>query len=171
VVAICIVMLAAACASVQSPGGDVRDFKLNLYQAGDTLESSDGSFAQLFRYGKPVVLNFWAGNCPPCQAEMPAFQRVADEYRGEVLVIGIDVGTFTGLGDHDAARSLLQDLRIRYAAGYGVDATPVRAYGLRSMPTTLLFTPKGKLVKAYPGMLLEDGLIRGVTDLIAASRV
>ena len=41
-------------------------------------------FVAVFRRGEPVPLNFWAGSAP-CQAEMPSFQGVADDYQGRVL--------------------------------------------------------------------------------------
>ena len=147
-------------------GSDVRDFKLVAYQGEDQLGGRETTFARVFQHGKPVVLNFWAGNCPPCQAEMPAFQRVADDYRDEVIFVGVDVGRFTGLGSLEDGRALLSSLSIRFPTGYAVDATPVQEYNVRSMPTTLFFNAKGKIVKAYPGMLLEDAVRRNLDEML-----
>jgi peroxiredoxin len=42
--------------------------------------------------GTPVVLNFWATNCPYCVTELHYFETVAQESEGEIKVIAIDVG-------------------------------------------------------------------------------
>ncbi len=39
--------------------------------------------------GKVVVLNFWGTWCPPCKNELPHFDRVASEYKDEVVIITI----------------------------------------------------------------------------------
>ena len=42
--------------------------------------------------GTPVVLNFWATNCPHCVVELPYFEAVAQESEGAIKVIAINVG-------------------------------------------------------------------------------
>jgi len=42
--------------------------------------------------GTPVVLNFWATNCPHCVVELHYFEAVAQESEGEIEVVAIDVG-------------------------------------------------------------------------------
>ena len=37
--------------------------------------------------GKVVLINFWATWCPPCLDEMPALNRLHDEYKDEGLVV------------------------------------------------------------------------------------
>src|SRR5512141_2878583 len=37
--------------------------------------------------GKPVLINLWASWCPPCQAEMPALQKVYESYAAQGLII------------------------------------------------------------------------------------
>jgi thiol-disulfide isomerase/thioredoxin len=123
----------------------------------------------VLEHGKPVVLNFWAGQCPPCRAEMPAFQEIADEYQDKFILVGIDIGVFTGLGSHDDALNLLNQLRIRYPASYAADATPVRAFAIRSMPTTIFLDAKGRVVENVEGMLVEELFRRKVENLIARS--
>lgn len=146
---------------------DFRDFKLIAYQGEAALGGREAAFAGLFAHGKPVVLNFWAGQCPPCRAEMPAFQKVADEFEGRVNLVGVDVGVFTGLGSHADGRQLLRELAIRYPAGYAVDAAPLRLYNVHSMPTTVFLDATGKVVETAGGLLVERQLRSKLERLVA----
>lgn len=90
------------------------NFSFTLYQGAEKLD-----FAQL--HGKPIILNFWAGLCPPCRAEMPDLQRFYGESKEQVTLIGIDIGRFMGLGSHRDARNLLRELDITYPTGFTND--------------------------------------------------
>ncbi len=59
------------------------NFSFTLYQGEDKLGAEKLDFAQL--HGKPIVLNFWAGLCPPCRAEMPDLQSFYDESKDQYL--------------------------------------------------------------------------------------
>jgi thiol-disulfide isomerase/thioredoxin len=144
------------------------DFKLVAYQGEAELGGQEITFGRVMEHGKPVVLNFWAGQCPPCRAEMPDFQRVADDYRGRVIFLGLDVGPFTGLGSHEDARRLLQELGVRYPAAYAVDTEPVEAYRLASMPSTFFIRPDGEVAKRRPGAMSEGELRAEVENLVKA---
>jgi len=148
---------------------EVPDFGIVAYQGDNLLGGHETTFANVFAHGKPVVLNFWAGLCPPCRAEMPAFQRVADEYGGKVIFVGVDVGPYIGLGSQDDARRLLDELGIRYPAVYAADASPLQLYRVQSMPTTLFLTAEGRLVHRQSGLLLETQLRTHVEALAAGS--
>ena len=53
-----------------------------------TTQTLDGSRVRLSQYrGKPVLLNFWATWCGPCQDEMPLIQRASDIYKRQGLVV------------------------------------------------------------------------------------
>lgn len=162
--------LAAACSAPSSPGsGGVPDFTITAYQGEDVLGAQTTKFSKIFENGKPVVLNFWAGLCPPCRAEMPGFQRVFDQVHDSVVLVGVDLGPYVGLGSHDDARRLLSDLGIRYPAAFAVDSTPVKLYQIRAMPTTVFLTRKGQIADVANGMLVESQMRDKVQRLITSA--
>jgi thiol-disulfide isomerase/thioredoxin len=142
------------------------DSRIVAYQGEDVLGGGQPRLEQVLGHGKPVVLNFFAGQCPSCRAEMPEFQRVADSYSGKVVFAGVDVGPFTGLGSHEDARRLLRDLHITYAAGYAVSDAPLRQYQVEAMPTTLIFDAGGSQVFHRSGVVTEAEL-RGQLQRLA----
>lgn len=147
-----------------------KDFQLVAYQGESILggrQGQESAFSRVFDQRKPVVLNFWAGQCPPCRAEMPAFQRVAQEFEGRAIFVGVDVGLFTGLGTQDDARRLLEELGIRYPAGYAVNASPLELYNVRNMPTTVFLTASGEVHRTHGGLLLEEQLRSELQRLVA----
>ncbi len=136
----------------------IRDFSLVAYQGEAELGGKQSKFSKVFEQGKPVVLNFWAGNCPSCSVEMPGFQRVSSEFAGKVLFVGLDVGPFTGLGTHDDAVKLARQLGIRYPLAYAVDASPLEIYNVQGMPTTIFLDAKGQVTARVTGILTEGQL-------------
>ena len=97
---------------------------------------------------------------------MPEFQEVAGEYDGRVVFVGIDVGPFTNLGTREDGLRLVDDLQIRYPTGAAVDSTSLRAYGVRSMPTTVFLDKDGEIVSTSPGRLREPQLRAAVSKLL-----
>lgn len=82
--------------------------------------------------GRIVLLNVWALWCPPCRAEMPALQRLADRLPADrFAVLGLST-------DQDAlrVREFLRTLNVRFARhidpGGGIlrNAFPIDAYPL-----------------------------------------
>lgn len=146
-----------------------HDFRLVGYQGEAILGGREGQFSNAFDQRKPVVLNFFAGLCPPCRAEMPAFQKVADELEGQFVLVGVDIGPFVGLGSNDDGRQLLAELRIRYPAARAVDASVLRQYRVANMPTTIFFRPDGSVNERHPGLMVESQFRAAVQSLIGRS--
>ena len=102
---------------VSRGAGTASDFEFSVYQGAEVLGGTNVNFGDLLDGPKPVVLNFWAGKCPPCRAEMPALQRMYDEHREDIIFVGLDVGIFTGLGTQASGLALLDEFDITYPAG------------------------------------------------------
>jgi thiol-disulfide isomerase/thioredoxin len=81
--------LMAACSTTTAKGSaSVPDFMITAYLGEDVLGGQTVKLSKVFERGKPVILNFWAGLCPPYRAEMPGFQKVFDQVRDNVLLVG-----------------------------------------------------------------------------------
>ena len=162
--------LLAACSTTTAQGSaSVPDFTITAYQGEDVLGGQTVKFSKVFERGKPVILNFWAGLCPSCRAEMPGFQKMFDQVRASVVLVGVDLGPFVGLGEHEDARRLLAELGVKYPAAFAVDSTPVQLYQIRAMPTTVFITSKGKIVDTANGVLVESQMRARIERLIASS--
>lgn len=147
----------------------VGDFEIVAYQSAAELGGERVQFSAVLAQGKPVVLNFWAGLCPPCRAEMPEFQEVSDQFAGRIVLLGIDLGPFTGLGSVEQGRALLEDLGITYPAGTTEDASVVSRFQVLGMPTTMFVTPDGGVTHKWTGLLTRDKLVELTRELLAAA--
>ena len=128
-----------------------NDFAFTLYQGQERLGAESLNFSDL--RGKPVVLNFWAGLCPPCRAEMPEFQEFYDDYHDRVVLLGIDVGQFTSLGNREDAQALLKQLGVTYPAGFTEDPAIMRNFKVLGMPTTVFVDSEGEIFRSWIGAL------------------
>lgn len=145
------------------------DFEITVYQGESYQEGQVIALSEILSAGKPVVLNFWAGLCPPCRLEMPDFQEVYEERKDQIVLIGLDVGPFTALGSREDGQALLQELRVTYPAGTTFDSQVVRSYEILGMPTTYFITPEGEVFEKWTGLLTKEKMSELVEGLLAAS--
>lgn len=156
-------------ASSRNGNSPAPDFVITVYQGAGLREGQEIKFSDLLSTGKPVVLNLWAGLCPPCRLEMPDLQAVSDQFGDDIILFGVDVGPFTALGSRDDGRALIRELGVTYPVGTTFDSSVVRAYRVRGMPTTFFITPQGEIVNTWTGLLTRDKLAELVGELLAAS--
>ena len=167
------ILLAAACSSGAPAGGSqpsepvetIYDFNIALYQGSDQLGSETVAVSDL--RGTTVVLNFWAGLCPPCRAEMPEFQEFAEEYDGRATLVGVDLGQFFALGSEEQAIALLSELGITYPAGSTDDGNLVRELGVLGLPATFFISADGSLHRKWQGVLNGDKLAEITDEMLA----
>jgi thiol-disulfide isomerase/thioredoxin len=102
--------------------------------------------------GTPVVVNQWASWCPPCRAEFPIFQRLAEKYAGRVAFLGIDMQD-----DREAALAFMNELPTPYPHYVDEDASIARLIGGgRVSPTTGFYDARGELVFSHLGAYADD---------------
>ena len=83
-------------------------------------------------------------------------QDFYEEYGDEMLLLGIDVGQFTGLGSPKDASRLLTALGISYPAGYTDDGSVVPRFGIQAMPTTVFITSEGRVYRTWTGSINKE---------------
>lgn len=96
VVVAAIVFAVASSSGGGGEGQQAQDYEFSMFQGIEEVGFRDGSLARL--EGKPLVLNFWAGLCPPCRAEMPQFQVFYEEFKDQIQLVGIDNWSFHWAG-------------------------------------------------------------------------
>jgi thiol-disulfide isomerase/thioredoxin len=151
-----VALVAAACGGDDGDEAAPVDFDLGVYQGQDVLGGDEVAFGDVLGTGTPVILNFFAGQCPPCLVEMPWLEAAWQDHGDDVLLVGIDIGPFTGLGSNESGQTLLDQLEVTYPAGYAVDDTPVRGLEVTNMPFTVFFDGDGRIVDSHGGILTEQ---------------
>ena len=98
---------------------------------------SDETFeTEVLQSAVPVLVDYWAEWCGPCKMIAPILDQIADEYKGRLQIVKLDV-------EENQAISM--------------------KYGVRSIPTLMLF--KGGVVEAqHVGMLSKEQLVRLLDD-------
>jgi len=152
--------------AVEVAGGDEPLF---VYNGVAVLGAEELTLAEVFEQGKPVVMNFWAGLCPPCRQEMPDFQEVYNDRSDEFVMLGVDVGPFTGLGDADDALALLDELGVTYPTARVDTDTLLREYDVFGMPATVFLAADGSVVSQKNGLISLTEFSERVQDMIDAS--
>ncbi len=145
--------------------GAAPNFAVDLYQGEERLGVNRLEIADL--RGEPVALNFRAGLCPPCRAEMPDFQLFYEEFQDRVVVLGVDLGQYTGLGTRADALALLNRLGVTYPAGSTDDSSVIKEYEVLSMPTTVFITAKGEIFEKWSGSLTREVLVDLTNKMLA----
>lgn len=108
----------------------------------------------------PLVANLWATWCPPCIAEMPAFDEVADDPDvAGVTIVGVNVGDSA-----DAATAFADELGVTYPQFTDPDGLLSTTLAVSALPATAFFDDDGTLVRVHSGAFTADELRAAIRD-------
>ena len=123
-----------------------------------TVYTSDGKAVTLYeKLSKPVVVNFWATWCPPCQSEMPAFDELFKEYGSDIEFMMIDL-TDGQRDTPDSVKAFLEEKGYSFPVYYDTEMNAATTYGVSSIPMTLFIDQDGNLISYKVGAISEDEL-------------
>jgi peroxiredoxin len=132
---------------------------------GFTLETLDGETRTLSDLqGQVVIVNLWATWCPPCRAEMPALERVWQEYRDDGLLV-------LAINQRESAnrvRAFVDELGLTFPVLLDRDGAVGFRYQLRAYPTTFFIDRDGIIRDVVLGGPMSEALIASkVSELIS----
>ena len=132
------------------------------YPAPDfSLQTLDGEQFQLSAVrGTPVVLNFWATWCGPCQRELPALQYAAETYAGEVLIVGVDQGE-----EAPIVQTYVDKLGLTFPIPMDKEMEAGALFNVKGMPTTFFVDAGGVIRHIWAGEMNSVTLAEGIAKI------
>lgn len=132
------------------PSNQIEAPKESFLAPDFILETRNGEPTSLTALrGQPIILNFWASWCPPCRAEMPAFERARIEYLDTDLVILAVNAT------HQDSISNVNDFITEHNLDMTIllDSSGIASskYQIHSLPTTFMINREGVITKTLIG--------------------
>ena len=115
--------------------------------------------------GRPLVLNFWASWCYPCQTEMPLLESAYRSARGAVQFVGVDTDD-----SRKAAAAFLARTHVSYMSLFMPRPGPVStSYQLEGLPITVFISARGRMLGRHVGQL-NAATLRAAMDLAFGRR-
>jgi len=133
------------------------------------LDGSETDFYEVAD-GKPVVLNYFASWCPPCQAEMPDFVKAFNTYKDRVTFIFLD--SLDGQRENLATlRTFIKKQEMDESSVFYDEGIFSYIFQTTSLPTTVFFYGDGAIAGGQLGMVNEQYLKLAIDEITSeASR-
>lgn len=100
---------------------------------------TDQNFSEeVFKSQKPILVDFWAEWCVPCQMIAPILQEIAEEFEGKIKIGKLNV-----------------DENPLISATFSVDAIP-----------TLILFKNGKIIQRFIGVQPKEVIVKVIDSVV-----
>jgi len=130
-----------------------------------TLTDTEGSvFTEKNTRGKYLVVNFWATWCTPCLKEIPAFVEFYNQNSNHVEILGLDY--------EPVNLPVINEFVERFSINYPIilytdtnDSEYSKFGEIVGMPTTLIYSPDGELIRTFMGEVTIEDLDKYISPI------
>lgn len=130
--------------------------KVTLKATDFTVTSASGKSRNLSDFaGRPIVVNMWATWCYPCTSELPTFNKLAKEYKGDVTFLMINDEASS---ERKNVEKFIKENNYTFPLYFDYSGSASRAYSTGYIPLTVVINSKGKLIYHKSGTLTEEKL-------------
>ena len=116
--------------------------------------------------GTPVLLNFWASWCGPCQMEMPDFQKYFESHGDKVSFVIVNL-TDGQQETVESASAFIAENGYSFPVYYDTDLDATYSYNTSGLPVTYFLDAEGNFVAWKQGMLTAESLQTGIDMLLS----
>ncbi len=129
------------------------------------LQDLQGQTVDLASFaGRPVVVNFWASWCIPCQQEFPLYRQALGQYAAQGLeVLGIIYDDTP-----DRARAFMRREDATWPALIDPEGAAARAYRVAAIPTSFFVDRHGVIRAASYGPPPADALASYLRQIVGS---
>ena len=114
--------------------------------------------------GQPLIVNFFASWCEPCQKETPLLAAFYRTEKGKVALVGLDENDVVG-----NATTFTHKEGVSYPVGWDPRGTAATAYGVNALPQTFFLNARHQVVDRVFGAVTLDDLHKGIALATAKS--
>jgi cytochrome c biogenesis protein CcmG, thiol:disulfide interchange protein DsbE len=114
--------------------------------------------------GQPLIVNFFASWCEPCQRETPLLASFYRTEKGKVALVGLDENDVAG-----HATTFTSKEGVGYPVGWDPAGTAATAYGVSALPQTFFLNAKHQVVDRVFGAVTLADLHKGIALATAKS--
>ncbi|HEX6069564.1 MAG TPA: TlpA disulfide reductase family protein [Longimicrobiaceae bacterium] len=117
-----------------------------------TLAGDSVSLADL--EGEVVLLNVWATWCIPCQEEIPALQRLHEQYSDQGLrIVGVSVDA---RGEEQNVKEFAESFGVGYDIWLDPSEQVISTFRVLGVPNTYLIDREGRVLGKHIGPVVDD---------------
>jgi thiol-disulfide isomerase/thioredoxin len=99
--------------------------------------------------GKVTIFNFWATWCPPCRAEIPDLIKLQEQYKDQLIIIGVS----SDEGPTEVVSRFAADYKINYPIVMETPELSAAFPGVFALPTTFVVGPDLKMMVKHVGQI------------------
>lgn len=153
--------------NTEVPAEEINTNQSTMKAPDFALQSVDGKKVKLSDYeGKIVVIDFWATWCGPCRRGVPDLVELQNQYKDNLVVIGISLDQEGTLED---VKPFMKEFKINYPVVYGTQQVVMDYGNIQAIPTSFVIDQNGNVVNKHVGLVPKSVYENQIKTLLKKS--